>query len=199
MTPFNYPATAHVWRHGPRGYTSVPSFRPWVRDEFTFRCVYCLRREAWEPDASLFQIDHVRPVSRAPELVTVYENLVYSCSVCNLAKRDRLLPDPKTVLTADAVTVEPDGRLTPLTAAANVLILALDLNDPEFVLWRFQLIRIVTLAARRDKELHRNLLAFPADLPDLATLRPPGGNTRPDGVEQSYLGRRERGELPPTY
>ena len=199
MTPFDYPATALVRRHGPRGYTSVSSFRPWLRDEFTFRCVFCLRRESWEPATSLFQIDHVRPVSQTPELLTIYENLVYSCSVCNLAKRDRPLPNPTSVLTAGTVTVEPDGRLTPLSVEAQLLIRVLDLNDPEFILWRFLLMRIVALAARNDEELHRRLLAFPADLPDLAALRPPGGNARPDGIEQSYSRRRDRGELPATY
>src|SRR5258708_6259440 len=45
--PFQYPAAPHVRRHGPQGYADAASFRPWLRDEFTFRCVYCLQREVW--------------------------------------------------------------------------------------------------------------------------------------------------------
>ena len=44
-SPFVYPASPHVRRHGPMGYADHASFRPWLRDEFAFRCVYCLRRE----------------------------------------------------------------------------------------------------------------------------------------------------------
>ncbi len=40
MTPlFVYPTLPHVRRHGPRGYADYPSYRPWLRDEFAFRCV----------------------------------------------------------------------------------------------------------------------------------------------------------------
>ncbi len=45
-TPFRYPDGPHQRRHGPRGYASYESYRPWLRDEFAFRCVYCLTREA---------------------------------------------------------------------------------------------------------------------------------------------------------
>ena len=45
--PFDYPAQPHIRRHGPIGYADYASFRPWLRDEFVFRCVFCLRRESW--------------------------------------------------------------------------------------------------------------------------------------------------------
>lgn len=199
MTPFDYPATPLVRRHGPLGYTDYASFRPWLRDEFAFRCAFCLRRERWEPDPRVFEIDHLRPVSRSPELATVYENLIYSCTACNGAKRAEVVPDPSLVLTTVTVTVEQDGRLTPHTPAARRLIRELDLNDPQFVLWRSRMIRIVELAAVHDLELYHSLTTYPDDLPDLAALKPPGGNTRPEGIEQSHFRRRERGELPDTY
>jgi hypothetical protein len=60
-------------------------------------------------------------------------------------------------------------------------------------------IRIVRLAALHDPALFRRLMGYPADLPDLSTPRPPQGNTRPDGVQQSHFARRQRGELPDTY
>jgi hypothetical protein len=42
--------------------------KPWLRDDFSFRCVSCLCRETWFPDGeAYFGCDHVRPRSRAPE------------------------------------------------------------------------------------------------------------------------------------
>lgn len=56
-----YPATPHVRRHGPLGYKDYQSFKPWLRDEFTFRCVYCLLRERWFASfgSGLFGVDHL--------------------------------------------------------------------------------------------------------------------------------------------
>src|SRR5438445_783907 len=72
MTPFTYPSAPLVRRHGPVGYLDTSSFRPWLRDEFGFRCVYCLRRERWEPDLGVFEIDHFAPVSQSPDLRVAY-------------------------------------------------------------------------------------------------------------------------------
>jgi HNH endonuclease len=199
VIPFDYPGQAIRRRHDPHGYVDVTSFRPWLRDEFVFRCVYCLRRERWEPDASVFEIDHIRPTSRFPALAVIYDNLVYSCTACNSAKSGQEVPDPTRVFIASKVTVERDGRLTPHDPEARRLILELDLNDPEFVLWRFRMIQIVELAARHEPALYHSLLAYPDSLPNLSVLRPPGGNSRPEGVEQSHFRRRERGELAATY
>ena len=48
-SPFTYPVTPHVRRHGPSGYANHAEFRQWLRDEFAFSCVYCLLREVWVP------------------------------------------------------------------------------------------------------------------------------------------------------
>ncbi len=45
-TVFAYASTDHQRRHGPRGYTSYRAYKPWLRDEFAFRCVYCLSTHA---------------------------------------------------------------------------------------------------------------------------------------------------------
>jgi hypothetical protein len=75
----------------------------------------------------------------------------------------------------------------------------LGLDRPRLREFRELWIRIVRLAALCDLALHCRLSSYPADLPDLSTLRPPGGNTRPDGVAQSHFARQQRGELPDTY
>jgi len=61
------------------------------------------------------------------------------------------------------------------------------------------MIEIVRMAARFNPILYRELMGFPADLPNLAVLRPPGGNTRPAGVKKSCYAFRQQGKLSKTY
>jgi hypothetical protein len=199
VIPFNFPPEPHRRRHGPVGYANPESFRPWLRDEFTFRCVYCLRRERWEPGQTFFAIDHWLAIVNSPHLHLDYPNLRYSCSVCNSVKGDRRLPDPCLALLSGCVTIESDGQIIGRTPDARRIILVLGLNDAEFVQYRARWIRIVAMARQHAPELYQQLLGFPDDLPDLASLRPPGGNILPHGIEQSYLRQRQRGELPETY
>src|SRR5205814_6335056 len=98
MTAFLYPAQPHVRRHGPEGYADPESYRAWLRDEFTFRCVYCLLREQWGRVRGTFDIDHFLPVSLHPERERTYDNLLDACAACNAAKGNRAVPDPTAVL-----------------------------------------------------------------------------------------------------
>jgi hypothetical protein len=67
LQPLAYPSVPHRRRHEPRGYQDYREFKPWLRDEFTFRCVYCLEREAWYPDrAASFSVEHVLLGGSAP-------------------------------------------------------------------------------------------------------------------------------------
>jgi hypothetical protein len=61
MDAFVYPSEPHMRRHGPQGYAKISSFRPWLRDEFSFRSVYCLLREQWSLVPGMFGIDHFLP------------------------------------------------------------------------------------------------------------------------------------------
>src|ERR1700747_1512380 len=95
---FSYPLARHSRRHGPQGYAAYPSFRPWLRDEFCFRYVYCLIREQWGRVSGEFDLDHYEPQSLRPQKAVDYDNLLYSCAACNVAKGDQLVPDPTMVL-----------------------------------------------------------------------------------------------------
>jgi hypothetical protein len=197
--PFVYPASPHQRRHGPRGYADYASYRPWLRDEFAFRCVYCLVREQWGQIPGAFDIDHFLAAAHHPELSTTYENLVYSCAGCNAAKGELTTPDPCRALVHPAVQVKVDGSITATTREGRRLIRLLGLDSPVYVEVRSLWLNVIALAARHDKALFRRLMGFPVDLPDLRLLRPPGGNQRPEGIEASHLCRRERGELPDVY
>jgi len=198
-TPFAYPPAPHVRQHGPRGYTDYVSYRPWLRDEFSFRCVYCLLREQWGRVRGVYAIDHFLPVAHHPTRGTDYDNLLNACATCNAAKGDREVPDPLRVLTSSAVRVAEDGTIHAADPEAARLIELLGLDSPQSTEFRMLWIGIAALAARHEPELYRRLMGYPDDLPDLRRLQPPAGNSRPEGVENSALARRERGELPACY
>ena len=103
------------------------------------------------------------------------------------------------MLTAEQVIVHDDGAIEGLTVEAVRLIRMLDLDDEDHRRWRRNWIRIIELAEQYDPQLHVQLLSFPNNLPDLARLRPAGGNSRPEGIEDSYFETRKRGELPQIY
>ncbi|MBY0232493.1 MAG: HNH endonuclease [Gemmataceae bacterium] len=197
--PFDYPVEPHRRRHGPLGYSDYSLCRPWVRDEFDFRCVYCLQREQWGKLRGVYALDHFVPVAARPDLAAVYDNLVYACITCNGAKGAQILPDPLSALVRSSVSVGEDGTIHARTPEALELVRSLGLDSPEYVEFRSLWIGIVALAARADEALHRRLMSYPDDLPDLRPLDPPGGNSRLGGVAGSAHARRDRCELPPTY
>jgi hypothetical protein len=197
--PFTYPAVPHERRPGPRGYADYESYRPWLRDEFAFRCVYCLIREVWGPFKGVYALDHFLPVASRPDLALDSDNLLYGCVSCNLSKGRLETPDPLSCLLDPVVQVSEEGTIHASTPPARKLIDLLGLNRPRLREFRELWISIVRLAERCDRDLLRRLLGYPADLPDLSALRPPGGNARPAGVAQSHFARRQRGELAGGY
>lgn len=197
--PFTYPAAPHNRRHGPAGYADYESFRPWLRDEFAFSCVFCLTRETWGPFRAQFAIDHFVPAMTQPDGPSQYDNLLYACVTCNGVKGVRSVPDPLSTFLEGSVRVERDGLLHAVTSEAAQLIELLDLNHPRKVEFRSLWIEVFSLSQRNDPDLYRRIAGYPSDLPDLSGLRPPAGNSRPDGIAESYHARRGRGELPETY
>jgi hypothetical protein len=199
MNAFLYPSQPHVRRHGPQGYADVESYRQWLRDEFTFRCVYCLFREQWGRVVGAFDIDHFLPISLFPDRERTYDNLLYACATCNAVKGKRETPDATAVLLNPDVRVTEDGAIHADGREAARLIELLGLNSPQSTEFRLLWIGIVALAERYDPPLYRRLMGFPDDLPDLGRLRPPGGNSKVEGVRASYLARRRDNALPATY
>ncbi|MGI8978960.1 MAG: HNH endonuclease [Pirellulaceae bacterium] len=198
MDAFLYPLQSHHRRHGPRGYLDYESYRPWLRDEFEFRCVYCLRREKWDRPTAL-QVDHFVPSSLRPEGDADYENLFYACIHCNQAKGSKSIPNPAIILLSEYVSVHADGQIAGNTPEAQMLIDALRLNNSASIHFRRTWLDILALAQEFKPSLYRQLLGYPDALPDLALLRPPGGNSRPQGLTESHYARRQRNELPETY
>jgi len=195
---FDYPEPQEQRRHGPAGYAAYESFRPWLRDEFAFRCVYCLKRETWGQVTFEFELDHFEPQSPNPQLSLDYLNLVYACRRCNAVKRAQTVADPFLLLRSPRITTLPDGSLRPSDSDTQRLIRQLDLNSPRLISWRVMWMRIVSLAKDRDTSLYFQLVGFPQDLPNLSKLRPPQ-NVRKEGLEHCWIARRQRGNLPAAY
>lgn len=195
--PFVYPVS-HVRRHGPVGYAEHARYRPWLRDEFAFRCVYCLTRETWGSVTGMFDVDHFVPVAVRPDAALDYENLVFACRRCNGQKGGRTVPNPLSVLVPGAVRVLANGELETDTPEAALLADRLDLQRAELTDYRRLVLDTIRLAELYDHDLFVRWMGFPSDLPDRSKLNPPS-NTRPEGVEQSYFAHKQRGELPEMY
>lgn len=203
--PFAYPSERHLRRHGPRGYADSQHFKPWLRDEFQFRCVYCLIRERWHPDGDGgFSVEHLRPRSRSPELAAEYDNLFYACCRCNAAKQDlENILNPATEPLANHLLVSSEGAIHGLTEAGIELIKVCQLDRARLVEFRHGIFELLQMIQSGDDSKRRELLGrcfgFPANLPRLQTLRPPQGNSRPTGITLSWYELASRGQLPDTY
>jgi hypothetical protein len=201
---FHYPGSVRQRRHGPAGYQDYGSYKPWLRDEFEFRCAYCLCRERWSPSGDdSFSVDHRTPRSKAPEGLCRYDNLVYACCECNSAKSDALgVPDPCDEPYDSHLEVGADGTVHPRTTEGLFLIRACRLDRSKLTEFRRGILALFeTLLRRKDEpaaELRRTFFGFPLNLPDLAALKP-AENARPEGVQNSHFARKRRGELPETY
>jgi len=202
---FRYSDQAHQRRHGPRGYQDYGAFKPWLRDEFEFRCVYCLCREKWFPDGDAsFSVDHFIARKAAPERACDYANLLYACCQCNGAKQDATgIPDPCQEAYSAHLDVRADGTIHGRTLQGEYLVRACRLDRPKLTEFRRAMLELSdVLCGHRSEasvELRRRFFGFPTNLPDLAALKPPEGNSRSQGREGSALARLRRGELPETY
>lgn len=195
--PFAYPSRPHTRKHGPQGYSHYTQYRNWLRDEFSFRCVYCLRRETWLTLRRDYQIDHFLPKSEHPDVSRDYDNLVYACSECNGTKAVKYVPSPESIAYGASLRVDENGKIHALDENGVTIIEALHLDAEEYNKLRYQV--IVTVADLRSRRALLLYLGYPAHLPDLSTEKQPNCNTRPRGMRESHYERRKRGELPDYY
>lgn len=199
--PFVYPTQPHERKHGPMGYPKHGLYRNWLRDEFIFTCVYCLRRETWATLKHDWETDHFIPTSIHPEGALDYDNLVCSCSTCNRSKAAHLAPDPCKVAYGSCVEVDHNGEIhvigSDLDGIALIETLGLDAEDyNELRRLVFELRDALPVGSKP----YCRWFGFPKNLPDLSKeLIPPRGNKRPKGVLYSCYEKAKRGELPKYY
>ena len=210
--PFLYTPQPHQRKHGPAGYIDYQEYKPWLRDEFVFRCVYCLERELWYGDRhASFSVEHVEPQKDSPLRICDYTNLVYACTRCNSYKRRIRLIDPTAVGFGIHLRVdEKTGVVHPVKVNGNpsregaLVISLLHLNeDPAISNRRYA---IDLLALKREypdnERIHRLFLkcfGFPEELPDLRSHRPPQGNQLEGSELRCYFALRDANHLSDTY
>lgn len=200
--PYEYPSAPLNRRHGPSGWNDYQRYRPWLRDEFTFRCVYCLDREVWRDMRGKMHIDHFQPQSLRSDLGCEYTNLLYLCPACNSLKRAWLLPDPCAVALGDCLRIHKDGRIEAIdnNKHGRVLIDRLALDEPTARDRRRMMIGAILSFAETNWPMFVEWMRYPNDLPDLNKREnTPPSNSKPEGVFQSYSEQSRRGELPETY
>jgi hypothetical protein len=207
IRPFAYPVTPHARQHGPVGYSRYQDYRPWLRDEFSFRCVYCLWREEWLDEEQT--IDHFLPKALYPRLERKYDNLVYACRWCNRRKRISIVPGPSEVAYAECLHVTETGEIKALNGTGVALVRLLGLDTKNQNKRRAKILRTLRTALRlaqdhpNDPDAEatlRDYFGYPENLPDLLDIQPaPKTNSRPDGVRNSHRARKDRDELPDYY
>ncbi len=202
---FNYPAELHRRKHGPTGYKDYESYRDWLRDEFSYRCVYSLVREQWCFDRrGNFDIDHLEPRAERPDLTCDYNNLLYLTHQVNLVRNKWSLPNPCKFALGECLRVYPDGdrvgEVEALNDTGERVISVLRLDSEDAIGFRRRMFSILRSLAVNDEATFRQLVGFPSELPDLrgAKRRNPG-NTRPAGIRLSAFQLRENGTLPSWY
>lgn len=189
---FQYPSAPLPRRHGPRGYADYQNYKPWLRDDYAFRCVYCLWRERWEADGQHgFGVEHVVAQGTDPGKRLDYDNLVYACNLCNSTRRDvPLLLDPTVEPLGLHVQLLADGRMHARTAAGAGLIDLCRLNRPLLVSARRRILNLIAVfgnsKAPEAVEALREMLSLPSNLPNLSRLRPPRGEC-PAGRDRAEL------------
>ncbi|MCA9126515.1 MAG: HNH endonuclease [Planctomycetales bacterium] len=131
-----------------------------------------------------FEIDHVVPVSKSPDLALDYDNLVYACARCNGTKSDQSIPDPYFTLTDGSIQIDSKAKAVGATPNSRKLIHQLDLNSPLMIEWRKLMLEFERLSESKPDALER-LTRLPSDLPDLRKLRPKA-NSQPNGIALSW-------------
>ena len=182
---------------------SYHSYKPWLRDEFAFRCVYCLCRERWFPDGdAAFGVDHLIPQSEHLDLTVEYSNLVYSCCQCNSLRGTDGVPDPAVCAYGDHLEVLSDGSVKALSETGAYLTRACRLNRQMLVEFRLGILKLLNVLETKSPEhaepLVRRFFGYPESLPNLRKMRPPLGTIK-EGLASSSHERRLRGELPSCY
>jgi hypothetical protein len=199
---YSYSTAPHIRRHGPSGWNKHGKYREWLRDEFAFRCVYCLEREVWRDMRAKMHIDHFEPQAIRPDLECEYTNLLYLCPACNSEKSDSILPDPCKIALGDCLQIHDDGQIEAKdqNAVGKTLIDELSLNDPLAIERRRIMIGMLRTLAEYNRPMFVEWMRYPKNLPNLDDKQnKPPHNSKPEGLAQSYFEKKRRGELPEVY
>jgi len=118
-------------------FSDYHSYKPYLADDFRHKCGYTDCSEMWFGGQRTFQIDHLKPESKYPELVNEYSNLVYCCSYVNRAKWDDDSPnylDPCDVDFNAHFERDDTGYIVSKTPQAEYMVEHMQLNLFRYVI-----------------------------------------------------------------
>ena len=170
---FAYPARPLHRRHGPRGYADYQLYKPWLRDDFCFRCVYCQCRESWEPNGQyVFSVEHIEAQTTHPDaLATMTICFTLVRCVMPVGAKCRCLLIPVWNLWPAHLQTLPNGMIDTQTKEGRQLCDLCHLNRPMLVQFRRYLLELIELFVSRqtpeEKRALQQILGFPEDLPNL--------------------------------
>ena len=188
--PFAYPKAPLTRQHAPVYKSSWEPYREWLRDEFEFRCVYCLRRERWVGRYANFDIDHIVPRESGGAALD-YGNLAYACHRCNLAKSKNPVPHPEKFAYGKCVEVDDEGNIRCLNREGRLLVRSVRLNQEDITERRKHDLKYLRYLSRSEPEQFSEHMSDPDDLTDLRRSRP-DTNSKPDSWKTSAHTRREK-------
>jgi len=166
---YAFPQSRHRRTQTPAPFVNYRSYKPALRVEFERKCVYCREADGLKGDDN-FGVDHYRPKGLFPHLATVYENLFYSCNVCNRRKSwfwpsaahleaKQFIPNPcdhvmSAHLRFHGVTV------LARTAAGQFTRDLLDLNEERVLYFRWFRLRVIGEEVREERRLVADIRAL---------------------------------------
>jgi len=139
-----------IRRHYPPYSKDYTKYKPYLRQDFSYRCAYCTIHEGEFGGLRNFVVEHYRPKGKFPELECEYTNLYYACSICNNCKGKRWpsdeyiaeglhFADPCEEDIYDVHFCEQnDGHLEPLTLCGDYTITHIRLNRLHLVRLRLR-------------------------------------------------------------
>jgi len=167
-----------------------------------------MHREKWTKGGyRSFHVEHRIPQSVAEGKILEYENLVYSCDMCNTFKSNEIMPDPFEVPLGLHYEFDADGGVRSLSGRqGQEYIEILGLDDESAVDYRARLLRTLrdfsmlcdkVEAAKRIEMLER-WFGYPVDIPDLRAYRPKK-NSKDENKRLCYYVLLKNGEIPRIY
>lgn len=150
---FSYQKTRHQRTQTPKEYASYKTYKPYLRKEFAARCVYCRMPDSLK-GADQFGADHYRPQKIFPQLASHYGNLFYCCNRCNSRKGEywpangdvdpKFIPNPCDHLMWDHLRYR-QAEVEARTPAGLFSLDLLDLNDPELIAYRADVLHLIEI------------------------------------------------------
>ena len=166
LNPFRYPQSRYRRKLNPPSYVDYSRYKPFLKQEFTSQCVYCRLPDGLKGEDS-FSVDHYRPQSKFPDLVTTYVNLFYACSGCNRRKgafwptdaqwrAKQFIPNP-----CDHVMFEHlryrSARVETKSPAGELAEQVLMLNDERSVGYREIVLGVIAALEQRKRRLQETI------------------------------------------